>query len=401
MSIQLFPVYPLQDITLTHAEGAYVYDAQGKKYLDFYGGHAVMSLGHNHPAWKKRITDQLDKISFYSNSVHLPIQQELAQAFSRVTKKNNYQLFLVNSGAEANENALKLASFHTGRKKIVAFKKSFHGRTSLAVAATDNPSIVAPINETTNITFLPWNDVEALQEYFKNYGTLTAAVIIEAIQGVGGIRVASPNFLKTLRLLTQEHGALLIADEVQCGFGRSGYFFAYDALVNTQSQSTDHHAADIYAADIYTMAKGMGNGFPVGGLLISPKIEGKFGQLGTTFGGSPLACAASLAVLETLENQNLLKHTQQMGQYLMTQLREIISEYPKVLSNLRGLGLMMGFDYDESIKNLRQHLLNQHHVFTGEAKPNTLRLLPMLTLQKQEADLFLNALKTSLKEIAL
>lgn len=288
--MKLFDVYPLNNITIEKANGSYVWDDKGTRYLDMYGGHAVISIGHTHPHWVKRIEGQLNKIAFYSNSVIIPLQQQLADKLATVSGKTDYQLFLCNSGAEANENALKLASFHTGRKKIVAFKKSFHGRTSLAVAATDNPSIVAPVNETDNIIFLPFNDVNALHECFVKEGTTIAAVITEGIQGVGGINVASDLFLQTIRSLCNQYGALFIADSVQCGYGRTGKFFAHD-----------HAGVD---ADIYSMAKGMGNGFPIGGILIAPHIQPKHGMLGTTFGGNHLACAAALAVLEVMESEN-------------------------------------------------------------------------------------------------
>ena len=281
--MKLFDVYPLNNITITKAQGSYVWDENGVQYLDMYGGHAVISIGHTHPHWVRRIEDQLEKIAFYSNSIHIPIQLELAKKLGEVSGKQDYQLFLCNSGAEANENALKLASFHTGRKKIIAFSKSFHGRTSLAVAATDNKSIVAPVNETDNIIFLPFNDQQALQDCFAKEGKEIAAVIIEGIQGVGGINIADESFLKLIRQLCDEYGAVYIADSVQCGYGRSGMFFSHDyAGVN---------------ADIYSMAKGMGNGFPIGGILIAPHIHPQYGMRGTTFGGNQLACAAPPALL--------------------------------------------------------------------------------------------------------
>lgn len=372
--MKLFPVYALNNITITRAEGARVFDEAGKSYLDFYGGHAVISIGHRHPHWVKRIEDQLSKIAFYSNSIRMPIQQELADILGRVSGKPDYQLFLCNSGAEANENAFKLASFHTGRKKIIAFKKSFHGRTSLAVAATDSPALVAPVNETSNVVFLPYNDEAALREYFVREGSSVACVILEGIQGVGGIHVASAPFLKTIRSLCDEHGAVYIADAVQCGYGRSGHFFSHDhAGVN---------------ADIYSVAKGMGNGFPVAGILIHPKFQAKVGMLGTTFGGNQLACAAALAVLEVMEKDSLMAKARESGEYLMKNLREI----PGLL-NLRGMGLMIGFDLPEDKKDLRARLLSEFGIFTGEAKPNTVRLLPMLNISKVEMDELLNALR--------
>ncbi len=373
--MKLFPVYALNAITITKAEGARVYDEQGTSYLDFYGGHAVISVGHRHPHWVKRIEDQLGKIAFYSNSIHMPIQDELANALGRISGKTDYQLFLCNSGAEANENAFKLASFHTGRKKIVAFKKSFHGRTSLAVSATDNPALIAPVNETSNVTFLPFNDEAALQEYFKTDGHLTAAVITEGIQGVGGIQVATPGFLKLIRKLCDQSNALMIADGIQCGYGRSGHFFSHDyAGVN---------------ADLYTTAKGMGNGFPVAGVLIHPNIKATVGMLGTTFGGNPLACAAALGVIEVMEKENLIPHARDAGNYLFEQLRTL-----PVIQNVRGMGLMIGFDLPESHKNLRKQLLDEFKIFTGEAKPNTVRLLPTLTITRAEIDELLSALRT-------
>jgi acetylornithine/N-succinyldiaminopimelate aminotransferase len=345
-----------------------------------YGGHAVISIGHTHPHWVKRIEEQLEKIAFYSNSVVIPIQQQLAELLGKVSGKPDYQLFLCNSGAEANENALKLASFHNGRKKIIAFNKSFHGRTSLAVAATDNPSIVAPVNETANIIFLPFNDADALKKCFAENGNEISSVIIEGIQGVGGINVAETPFLQLIRSLCDQYGAVYIADSVQCGYGRSGQFFSHDAAgVN---------------ADIYTMAKGMGNGFPVAGILIAPTFQAKYGMLGTTFGGNQLACAAALAVLEVIEKENLLQNAKEQGDYLMASLKQI----PE-LQNVRGAGLMIGFDVPESLKDLKKKLLFDHHVFTGEAKPNVIRLLPSLALTRAHADAFLSTLKKAITEL--
>lgn len=378
--MNLFDVYPVNDITITKAEGSMVWDDKGQQYLDMYGGHAVISIGHTHPHYVKRLTEQLKKVGFYSNSINIPIQQELAGLLGRVSGKEDYQLFLCNSGAEANENALKLASFHTGRKKIIAFKKAFHGRTSLAVAATDNPSIVAPVNETDNILFLPFNDENALKEAFENYGQEVAAVIIEGIQGVGGINIATEEFLRLIRNLCDQYGAVYIADSVQCGYGRSGKFFSHD-----------YAGVD---ADIYTMAKGMGNGFPVGGIIVSPSIKPKHGMLGTTFGGNHLACAAAIAVLEVIEKEQLLKHAEEMGEYLMSELRSI----PQ-LQNVRGRGLMIGFDVPEEIKDLKKNLLWKQKIFTGEAKPNVIRLLPSLALTKTDADHFLDALKKEIHNI--
>jgi len=378
--MKLFDVYPLNDITITRAQGSYVWDEHGVQYLDLYGGHAVISIGHTHPHWVKRIEDQLEKIAFYSNSVHIPIQQELADKLGKVSGKEDYQLFLVNSGAEANENALKLASFYTGKKKIVAFSKSFHGRTSLAVAATDNKNIVAPVNETDNVDFLPFNDEAALKAYFQTKGNDVAAIIVEAIQGVGGINVASENFLQLIRRLCDQNNAVFIADAVQDGYGRSGKFFAHD------------HAG--INADIYTMAKGMGNGFPIGGILIAPHIKPKHGMLGTTFGGNHLACAAALAVLEVMESENLIEMTKQRGMYLINRLKAIDG-----IQNVRGRGLMVGFDVPEDLKNLRKKLLYDFNIFTGEAKPNVIRLLPSLAISRKQVDEFLDALQEAIEEI--
>lgn len=379
--MKLFDVYPINNIAIEKAKGSYVWDDKGEQYLDLYGGHAVISIGHTHPHYVERITNQLNKVGFYSNSIKMPLQEELAEKLGRLSGKPDYQLFLVSSGAEANENALKLASFHNGRKKIVAFKKAFHGRTSLAVAATDNPSIVAPVNQTPNVIFLPFNDVAALEACFAEQGSEISSVIIEGIQGVGGINVASELFLQTIRRLCDAHGAVYIADSVQCGYGRSGKFFSHDfAGVN---------------ADIYTMAKGMGNGFPIGGIIIAPHLQAKHGMLGTTFGGNHLACAAALAVLEVIEKENLVKNAAEVGQYLMDELKKI----PQ-LQNVRGRGLMIGFDVPEQFKDLRKNLLWKHKIFTGEAKPNVIRLLPSLALRKKDVDQFLEAIKEDIQVVA-
>jgi acetylornithine aminotransferase len=372
--MKLFDVYPINDINIVKALGSYVWDNAGTEYLDMYGGHAVISIGHTHPHWVRKIEDQLEKIAFYSNSIKIPLQQELADKLGKVSGKNNYQLFLCNSGAEANENALKLASFHNGRKKIIAFTKAFHGRTSLAVSATDNPSIVAPVNETGNIVFLPFNDEDALKNYFDEHAKEVCAVIVEGIQGVGGIRVASKSFLQLIRNLCTANDAVFIADEVQCGYGRTGKFYAQD-----------HAGVD---ADIYSMAKGMGNGFPIGSISISPEIAPKYFMLGTTFGGNHLACAAAIAVLEVIEQENLLKNAEEVGSYLLTEIEKV-----PALQNVRGKGLMIGFDVPEEMKELRSNLLNKHKIFTGHAQPNVIRLLPSLALSKKDADKFLKALK--------
>ena len=375
--MSLFNVYPLNPIAITKANGSRVWDDKGQEYLDMYGGHAVISIGHTHPHWVKRIEDQLHQIAFYSNSVIMPIQEELAKAINDISGKKDFQLFLCNSGAEANENALKLASFHTGRKKIIAFKKSFHGRTSLAVAATDNPSIVAPVNETDNIIFLPFNDIDALDACFKQNENSIAAVIIEGIQGVAGIHEASNAFLQAIRKNCDQFGAVYIADSVQCGYGRSGKFFAHDF-------------AGVHA-DIYSMAKGMGNGFPVGAILIAPHIQAKFGMLGTTFGGNPLACAAALGVIEVMQKDHLIQNAQEQGDYLINALRNI-----KGVKTVRGKGLMIGFEMEEGLEDVRKVLLNDCKIFTGEAKPNVIRLLPSLAITKTDIDLFLKGLQQAI-----
>jgi acetylornithine/N-succinyldiaminopimelate aminotransferase len=378
--MKLFDVYPINDITITRAKGSYLWDDSGQQYLDMYGGHAVISIGHTHPHFVSRITHQLNKVAFYSNSIRIPLQQELADILGRVSGKNDYQLFLCNSGAEANENAMKLASFYNGRKKIVAFSKSFHGRTSLAVAVTDNPSITAPVNETENVVFLPFNDETQLEEYFSDHGNEIAAVITEGIQGVGGINVASDIFLQKIRALCTENNAIFIADSVQCGYGRTGTFFSHDQ-------------AGIQA-DIYTMAKGMGNGFPVAGILIAPFLKARHGMLGTTFGGNHLACAAALAVLEIIEEEKLMENATVTGEFLMDQLKKI-----EGLKNIRGKGLMIGFEPDNHIRDLRKNLLHNKQVFTGEAKPNTIRLLPSLALRRKEAEEFLESLDEEIQNI--
>jgi len=375
--MKLFDVYPLNNITITRAAGSRVWDDNETEYLDLYGGHAVISIGHTQPHWVNRITEQLNKIAFYSNSIKIPLQEQLAEKLGQVSNKQDYALFLCNSGAEANENALKLASFHTGRKKIIAFKKGFHGRTSLAVAATDNPSIVAPVNQTDNIDFLPFNDTEALITHFSKHGNEVGAVIIEGIQGVGGINVADNAFLQAIRKQCDHFGAVYIADSVQCGYGRSGQFFSHDFA-----------GVD---ADIYTMAKGMGNGFPIGGIIVSPKIPARHFMLGTTFGGNHLACAAALAVLEVIEKDRLMENAASTGQFLMSELQAI----PEI-SGVRGRGLMIGFDVPESHKSLKKNLLHDFKIFTGEAKPNVIRLLPSLALTMEDATTFIASLKAAI-----
>jgi acetylornithine/N-succinyldiaminopimelate aminotransferase len=374
--MKLFDVYPLNDITIVRAQGSYVWDDKDQKYLDLYGGHAVISIGHTHPHYVKRLEDQLHKVGFYSNSIKIPLQVQLAEKLGKVSGKEEYQLFLCSSGAEANENALKLASFYNGRKKIIAFTKAFHGRTSLAVAATDNPSIVAPVNQTDNVLFLPFNDETALEAAFKKEEI--CAVIIEGIQGVGGINIANASFLQKIRALCDQYNTVFIADSVQCGYGRSGKFYSHDhAGVN---------------ADIYSMAKGMGNGFPVAGISIAPKFAPKYSMLGTTFGGNHLACAAALSVLEIMDMDSLMENAAEIGDYLITELKKL----PKI-KEVRGKGLMIGIDLPEELKDVKKNLLFKHKIFTGEAKPNVIRLLPALNIGKAEADIFLTALKEELK----
>lgn len=376
--MKLFDVYPLNDIEITKALGSNVWDEKGNEYLDLYGGHAVISIGHTHPHYVDRLTEQLNKVAFYSNSVKIPLQVQLAEKLGQVSGKTDYQLFLCSSGAEANENALKLASFYNNRKKIIAFKGAFHGRTSLAVAATDNPKIVAPVNETDNVFFLPHNDEAALEQAFKDHGNDISSVIIEGIQGVGGIKVAAESFLQKIRSLCDQYDAVFIADSVQCGYGRSGKFYSHDhAGVN---------------ADIYTMAKGMGNGFPVGGISIAPKFKPWHGMLGTTFGGNHLACAAALAVLEIMEKDNLMQNAEQLGNYLMTELKKFDQ-----IKEVRGRGLMIGIELPEELAHVKKNLLFKHRIFTGEAKPNVIRLLPALNLTQAHADQFLEAFSLELQ----
>lgn len=371
LTMNLFDVYPLLDITPVKGEGCYVWDKNGTKYLDLYGGHAVISVGHSHPHYIKRINDQLGQIGFYSNSVQIPQQKELAEKLGEACGYPDYQLFLVNSGAEANENALKLASFVTGRKKMVAFKKGFHGRTSAAVAVTDNPKIVAPVNETSNAIILPFNDLALLEEQLKT--NEIGGVIVEGIQGIGGIHVPNPEFLIGAEKLCKEYGALLILDEIQSGYGRSGKFFA--------------HQYTPVKPDLITVAKGMGNGFPVGALLIAPEIKPWHGMLGTTFGGNYLACAASLAVLEIMETEKLVKNAAEVGEYLINRLKSISG-----IKEVRGLGLMIGLEFDRQINDIRHVLLKKHHIFTGVSGANIIRLLSPLTLTKEQADVFVEAL---------
>ncbi len=377
--MKLYDVYPLNPIEIVKGIGSKVYDNNDQEYLDLYGGHAVISIGHTHPHYVARLKDQLDKIGFYSNSIEIPLQQQLAALLGEVAGLDNYQLFLCNSGAEANENALKLASFYNGKKKVIAFDKAFHGRTSLAVSATDNPKIVAPVNQTDNIVFLPFNDENALEQAFASYGDEVTAVIIEGIQGVGGIQVATDSFLKKIRTLTTQYGAVFIADEVQCGYGRTGSFYA----VNDGGVD----------ADIYTMAKGMGNGFPIGAIAIGSQFEPWHGQLGTTFGGNHLACAAALSVLEVMKQDNLMAHTAHIGNYLINELKKLDK-----ITEVRGKGLMIGIDLAPELKDVRKELLVKDNIFTGTASPNVIRLLPALNLSQADADLFLDKFSNRLQQ---
>jgi acetylornithine/N-succinyldiaminopimelate aminotransferase len=373
--MKLFDVYPLFNITPAKASGSWLWDNEGTRYLDLYGGHAVISIGHSHPHYIKSLTDQLGKIGFYSNSVQNPLQERLAERLGNISGYLDYQLFLCNSGAEANENALKLASFATGRKKVIAFKKAFHGRTSGAVAATDNPGIVSPFNACHEIEFVALNDEAAINSKLDHS---VAAVIVEGIQGVGGIQVPDNDFLRFLEKKCMGNGSLLILDEIQSGYGRTGKFFA--------------HQFSGIRPSIITTAKGMGNGFPIGGVLIHPDFKPVSGMLGTTFGGNYLACAAGLAVIEVIEKQRLMENAAALGLYWHSE----ISKLP-VVGPVRGKGLMIGFDLPPEKKDVRNNLLLKHRIFTGEAKPNTIRLLPSLALKREEAELFIAALKKELE----
>ncbi len=377
--MKLFDVYPLFDITPVKASGCNVWDSEGNKYLDLYGGHAVISIGHSHPHYIEKISTQLSQIGFYSNSVQNPLQTELAEKLGKISGCPDYQLFLCNSGAEANENAIKLASFVTGKKKFISYKKGFHGRTSAAVALTDNPKIIAPVNETDNAIILPFNDIQATENALKKGDV--AAIIIEGIQGIGGINIPEKNFLSELKILAEKYETLLILDEIQSGYGRSGEFFAYQ-YSNIKP-------------DLITIAKGMGNGFPIGGVLIKPGIEPWYGMLGTTFGGNHLACAAAIAVLDVMQDEELVKNSKTVGNYLMEKLTEISSDY-----EVRGKGLMIGIEFKFPIKELRRKLLFEFGIFTGVSGQNIIRLLPPLNLTIQEADRFLTAFKKALKEVA-
>ena len=370
--MKLFDVYPLFNVSIVKGEGCQVWDDQGQAYLDLYGGHAVISIGHAHPHYVQKLAQQAGRLGFYSNSVINPLQVELAERLGHACGYDDYRLFLINSGAEANENALKLASFHNGRRKVVAFGKAFHGRTSAAVRVTDNPKIVAPVNEGLEVCFLPLNDLEAVRRTLAPRDV--CAVIIEGIQGVGGVRLPDDEFLRGLRQACTDTGTVLILDEIQSGYGRSGRFFA--------------HQYSGIRPDLVTVAKGIGNGFPMGGLLISPMFEAVYGQLGTTFGGNHLACAAALAVLDVIEQEHLVENAAVVGQMLMDACREI----PRI-KEVRGRGLMIGLEFDEPVKEIRQRLLYQEHVFTGVSGTQVLRLLPPLCLSRQQAESFIVKLK--------
>ncbi|MBQ7041987.1 MAG: aspartate aminotransferase family protein [Muribaculaceae bacterium] len=374
--MKLFDVYPLFDIEIVKGEGCYTYDAEGNKYLDLYGGHAVISVGHSHPHYLKALQEQASKLVFYSNSVINSLQQKLADKLGKISGYDDYQLFLINSGAEANENALKLASFHTGKKRVIAFGKAFHGRTSLAVEATDNPKIIAPINANNHVTFLTLNDIDAVKAELEKGDV--CAVIVEGIQGVGGIRIPTAEFLHGIRQLCDEYDAVMILDEIQSGYGRSGKFFA--------------HQHSGVRPDIITIAKGIANGFPMGGVLISPKFVPVYGQLGTTFGGNHLACAAAIAVLEIFEKENLVENARKVGEYLITELKK----FPQI-KEVRGEGLMIGMEFDYPVKELRSRLIHEQRVFTGASGTNVVRLLPPLVLTMEQASDFITRFKKALE----
>ena len=377
--MKLFDVYPLIDVTPAKAEGSYFWDENGTEYLDLYGGHAVISIGHSHPTYVKYITEQLNNIGFYSNYVKIPIQNQVAEQLTKLSGYDDYTLFLCNSGAEANENAIKLASFHTGKKKIIYFSGAFHGRTAAAVACTDNPKIVAPVNQSENFIKLPFNDLEALENEFKTNSDI-AGVIVEGIQGVGGVQIPTTEFLQKIQELCNENNAVFIADEIQSGFGRSGKFFAHQ------------HAG--VTPDIISMAKGMGNGFPVAGILISPKFKASYGLLGTTFGGNFLACAATKAVLDVIEKENLLQNAQEVGDYLVSLLQN-----QKNIKEIRYQGLMIGIDLAFPCNEVRTRLVKEYKMLTGNAStPNTLRVLPALNVKKEYVKKFADALIQILNE---
>ena len=372
MNMKLFDVYPLFNIDIVKGKGCHVWDAEGNEYLDLYGGHAVISVGHCHPYYVEKLTEQLNKLGFYSNSVINNLQVVLAEKLGKLSEYEDYSLFLINSGAEANENALKLASFHNGKKRVISFKKAFHGRTSAAVKVTDNPAIVAPINDTIPVTFVPLNDIDAVEAELKKGDV--SSVIIEGIQGVGGIQQPSDKFFKALRAVCTKYKAVLILDEIQSGYGRTGKFFA-------------HQYAGI-KPDMITVAKGIGNGFPMAGLLISPEFKPVFGMLGTTFGGNHLACVAAIAVLEIMEKEQLLDNATKVGNYLIEELGKLSG-----IKEIRGRGLMIGIEFEESIKVIRSRLLFEEKVFTGVAGTKTIRLLPPLCLSMEEAADFMTRFK--------
>ena len=377
--MKLFDVYPLFDVNITKGKGCKVWDDKGQEYLDLYGGHAVISIGHSHPHYISKVTEQLQNLGFYSNSVINKLQSELAERLGKISGYDDYQLFLINSGAEANENALKLASFTNGRTRVLSAEKAFHGRTSLAVEVTNNPKIIAPINDNGHVTYLPMNDLAAWEAELAKGDV--CAVILECIQGVGGIKLATEEFAQGLAAACKKYGTILICDEIQCGYGRSGKFFAHQWLG--------------IRPDIITVAKGIANGFPMGGVLISPEFKPVYGQLGTTFGGNHLACAAALAVLDVFEQEHLVENAHEVGEYLITQLKELQKTEPHI-QDVRGRGLMIGIDLDIPHKDVRQPLIYQEHCFTGCAGTNILRLLPPLCLTKAEADLFIEKLKKTL-----
>ena len=404
--MHLFDVYPLFPINIVHGKGCHVWDENGTEYLDLYGGHAVISIGHAHPHYVEAISKQVAQLGFYSNSVINSLQQQLAERLGRACGYEDYRLFLINSGAEANENALKLASFHTGRKRVLSAVKAFHGRTSLAVEATNNPKIIAPINANGHVTFLPLNDLEAWRTELAKGDV--AACIVECIQGVGGIQLATAEFMQGLRQACDETGTVLICDEIQCGYGRSGKFFAHQWLMDSSSTNGGWKGAP----DIITVAKGIANGFPMGAVLISPKFEAVYGQLGTTFGGNHLACAAALAVLDVMEGEGLIENARKVGEYLINNLKnecklpadvdsnpysslsgEAETRHSSLIKDVRGRGLMIGIELDVPYKEIRQRLLFDEHVFTGCAGTNVLRLLPPLCLSMEEAETFLEKFK--------
>lgn len=378
----LFDVYPLFDINIVKGRGCSVWDDKGQEYLDLYGGHAVISIGHCHPHYVEKLNEQLNALGFYSNSVVNDLQRQLAERLGKACGYDDYQLFLINSGAEANENALKLASFKTGRTRVLSAAKAFHGRTSLAVEATDNPKIIAPINANNHVIYLPLNDLEAWERELAKGDV--CACIIECIQGVGGIKLATEEFAKGLQAACRKYGAVLICDEIQCGYGRSGKFFAHQWLG--------------IRPDIITVAKGIGNGFPMGAVLISPDFKPEYGQLGTTFGGNHLACVAALAVLDVIESEHLVDNAHEAGEYLMAKLKELQAT-EKRITDVRGRGLMIGIDLDIPHKALRQNLVYTQHCFTGCASTNILRLLPPLCFTKSMADDFIGRLKKAFAEI--